>query len=312
MNLSPEKNFYKVLGVEKNAKAKSIKKRYRELAKKYHPDANKGSSKAEETFKRISEAYEVLGDAMKRKAYDRLRANGAGTPRTQSRGRKGTWNNDFDYGRQYQRKGPREEPGGDPFGRTGFQEEQAVDPNWPTRGFDLQFMVDVPFALAALGGTLPYTYEKYVTCPDCQGSGLNTEEDPCEPCKGTQRVAEEVTLNVDIPSGVADQYTLRIANEGGCGRNGGPPGDLMVKVCITPHPRFKKLKKDIYAEIPISAELAEKGGPLEVESLDSVQTIHVEDGTLTGEEYRIPGQGSTDPWGKKRGDFVIKFLITDF
>lgn len=311
MNINAEKNYYKVLGVEKKANAKSIKKRYRELAKKYHPDANQGSRKAEEIFKKISEAYEVLGNAKKRKAYDHLRANGAGTPRPQSRSQRRNYNDDFDFGRQYQRRGPRQEPGGEPSGSAGFQEEEAIDPSWPTRGFDLQFMVDVPFTLAALGGILPYTYEKYVLCPDCQGSGLNADEDPCEPCKGTQRIVQEVTLNVDIPSGVTDQYTLRIANEGGCGRNGGPPGDLMVKVCITPHSRFKKLKKDIYAEIPISAELAEKGGSLEVETLDSVQPIQVEDGTLTGEEYRIPGLGSTEPWGKKRGDFVIKFLIID-
>ncbi len=172
-------------------------------------------------------------------------------------------------------------------------------------------MVDVPFVVAALGGQIPYTYDKHVTCPECSGSGSNEDAGECPECQGKQRVVETVTLQVDIPSGVADQYTLRIPEQGGAGRNGGPVGDLMVKVCIEAHPHFKKIKTEVHSVVFISPELAEKGGPLDVPMLDSTTTIQVEEGTLTGEEVRIPGQGATEPWGKKRGDFVVKFQIDE-
>ncbi len=312
MKVSIEKDYYKILGVKKSAKIRDIKKRYRELARKHHPDTNQGSKKAEEAFKRISEAYEVLGNAKNRKEYDYLRANGRRRRATRSPGgRTDPAGDPFDFGRQYTRQGPREEGRQDPFRQPPFEDEPVIDPDFPTRGFDLQFMVEVPFVVAALGGKIPYTYDKHVTCPECSGSGLNGEQDVCAQCQGKQRVIETVTLDIDIPSGVADQYTLRIPLQGGAGRNGGPLGDLMAKVCIEPHPHFKKVKTHIYSVVPISPELAEKGGPLEVQLLDTTTTIEVEDGTLTGEEVRIPGQGSTEPWGKKRGDFVIKFQIDE-
>ncbi|MCH8933006.1 MAG: DnaJ domain-containing protein [Nitrospinae bacterium] len=312
MKVSIEKDYYKILGVKKSAKISDIKKRYRELARKHHPDTNQGSKKAEEKFKRISEAYQVLGNAKNRKEYDQLRANGRRRRATRSPGgRTDPAGDPFDFGRQYTRQGPREQSQQGPSRQPPFEDEPVIDPDFPSRGFDLQFMVDVPFVVAALGGTIPYTYDKHVTCPECIGSGLNDFEDQCTVCQGKQRVVETVTLTIDIPSGVADQYTLRIPLQGGAGRNGGPLGDLMAKVCIEPHPHFKKVKTHIHSVVPISPELAEKGGPLEVQLLDSTTIIEVEDGTLTGEEFRIPGQGSTEPWGKKRGDFVIKFQIDE-
>ncbi len=310
MQISAEKNYYKILGVASNSKPKQIKKRYRELAKKHHPDTNQGSKKAEENFKLISEAYSVLIDSKKRKQYDRMRVQAQRTSQSYSQSYSQQQASDFDFGYKYQRQGPRENPQ-DPFSNTRFDEEVPIDPDWPTRGFDLQFFIEVPFVTAALGGNMPFHYEKQVICENCNGTGMNEEENECLNCKGSQRVVKQVTLNVEIPSGVVDQYTLRLPNEGGAGRNGGPPGDLMLKINIKQHPQFKKFKKDIYADIFISPELANEGGPLEVQTLDSIQTISVEEGTLTGEEYRISGAGSTDPWGKKRGDFIVKFHISD-
>ncbi len=311
MKVSIDKDYYKILGVKKSSKIRDIKKRYRELARKHHPDTNQGSKKAEEAFKRISEAYEVLGNAKKRKTYDKLRANGRKRRSAYSSGSRSQGPTDpFDFGRQYTRQGPRQSQQ-EPFSQPPFADEPIIDPDIPTRGFDLQFMVDVPFVVAALGGQIPYTYDKHVTCPECIGSGSNDYEDPCAVCQGKQRVVETVTLDIDIPSGVADQYTLKFPRQGGAGRNGGPLGDLMVKVCIEAHPHFKKIKTDIHSVVSISPELAEKGGPLEVSMLDSTTTIQVEEGTLTGEEFRIPGAGATQPWGKKRGDFVVKFQIDE-
>ena len=294
------RNYYKILGITQKTSKADIKKRYRELAKKYHPDTNSGSKEAEDKFKIISEAYEVLIDAKKRKAYDRERSYKKKAPRrpksqpdwTQPPG---------GFGRDDRQQGYEE-----PFA----QEPEPIDPDMPTSGFDLQFMVDVPLPVAALGGTIPYSYEKYVRCEECEGTGTQGS-DECPECQGKQLVVRPVSLDVKIPPGVADQYTLSFIKEGGEGRNGGPPGDLFLKVCIQPHPRFKRVKDDIIHEVTISSKLAEQGGPLEVETLNSKTTIQVEEETLIGEEIRIPGEGSAINWGKKRGDLIIKFNIED-
>ncbi len=306
MTVSAQKDYYKILGVAQSVKMADLKKAYRDLAKKHHPDANSGSKKAEENFKKISEAYAILSNAKKRKQYDRMRADRARPQQSTSRGSP-NWGAQ-DYARQYSRQGPRDDY--DPSqNRRGF-EEQEIDPDFPTQGFDLQFLIDVPFEVAALGGTLPFEYEKYVTCPDCSGSGVNADQDECPLCKGTQRVVEDVNMQVTIPHGVADDYTLRIPAAGAAGRNGGPPGDLLLKVSIDPHPSFRRVKLDVYADVTIPRELAEQGGPLEVVTLDGKQTIQVEEDTLTGEEYRISGAGWRERASKtKRGDFVVKFHI---
>ena len=309
MTVSAQKDYYKVLGVAKSVKMTDLKKAYRDLAKKHHPDANSGSKKAEENFKKISEAYTILSNAKKRKQYDRMRTERARPQRSSGRGRS-NWGGDAqDYARQYTRQGPRDDFRGTQ-NRTGFEEDPQIDPDFPTQGFDLQFLIDVPFAVAALGGTLPFSYEKYVTCPDCTGTGVNADQDACLQCGGNQRVVENVNMDVTIPHGVADDYTLRIPGAGAAGRNGGPPGDLMLKVSIDPHPRFRRVKLDVYADVTIPRELAEQGGPLEVETLDGVKTIQVEEDTLTGEEHRISGAGWRERVSKtKRGDFVVKFHI---
>ncbi|MZG30949.1 MAG: J domain-containing protein [Nitrospinae bacterium] len=300
MPQSTTRNYYKILGITQKTSKADIKKRYRELAKKYHPDTNSGSKEAEDKFKIISEAYDVLTDAKKRKAYDRERSYKKKAPRRPKN--QPDWNQPpGGFGRDDRQQGYEE-----PFA----QEPEPIDPDMPTSGFDLQFMVDVPLPVAALGGTIPYSYEKYVRCEECEGTGTQGS-DECPECQGKQLVVRPVSLDVKIPPGVADQYTLSFIKEGGEGRNGGPPGDLFLKVCIQPHPRFKRVKDDIIHEVTISSKLAEQGGPLEVETLNSKTTIQVEEETLIGEEIRIPGEGSAINWGKKRGDLIIKFNIED-
>lgn len=300
--MTTTKNHYKILGVKKNATGAEIKKRYRELAKKHHPDVNNGSKKAENNFKIISAAYNVLSNKKNRLEYDQTYRQ-----QTRPKGRPGTWSdpsNDFDFsGRQ--KTGQQSD-----FRQTTPEEEQKFDPEFPTRGFDLQFMIDLPLVTVALGGILPYSYEKYVKCADCLGTGY-VDSAECPVCKGKRLVVEGVTIDVKIPPGIGNLYTLRIPDQGGEGRNGGPPGDLLLRITAEKHPRFKRVKNDIHAEISISPELAEKGGSLEIETLDSVQTIEVEEGTLTGEELRISGQGACINWGKKRGDFIVKFKIEE-
>ncbi len=303
-------DFYKILGVEKNTTPEELKKKYRALAKKHHPDANKGSKKAEENFKKISLAYETLKDDKKRREYDRKRAErarkkrsrpqqGARTSSSRYEGNKGYDFSDFQT--------PRDE---EPFRSTGRPEDFTPDPNAPTRGFDLHLMAEVPFPKVVLGGGIKYHYEKYVNCSDCDGTGMISKK-ACPICNGKRQIVIPVSLDVQIPPGVVDQYTLRLENHGGEGRNGAPPGDLFLKICTEPHPHFKRLRNDILSEVKIGKKLAQNGGPLEVKTVDSVKTIQLEEDTLTGEEIRIPGQGAAIQWGKKRGDFVVKFLVSN-
>jgi molecular chaperone DnaJ len=296
------RNYYKVLGITQKTSKADIKKRYRELARKYHPDTNSGSKTAEDKFKVVAEAYEVLSDVKKRNEYDRQQSNQKRAPRRPTG--QPNWNSPpGGFG-----KGPRDSQKGyeEPFA----QEPEPVDPDMPTSGFDLQFMVDVPLSVAALGGTIAYSYEKYVRCEECEGTGFQGS-DECSKCQGKQLIVRPVTLDVKIPPGVADNYTLAFIKEGGEGRNGGPSGDLFLRVCIQPHPKFKRVKNDIIHEVIISSRLAEGGGPLEVETLDATTIIQVEEETLVGEELRVPGEGSAISWGKKRGDLIIKFNIEE-
>ena len=163
------RNYYKILGITQKTSKADIKKRYRELARKYHPDTNAGSKTAEDKFKIVAEAYEVLSDAKKRKEYDRQQSYQKRTPRRPTG--QPNWNSPpGGFG-----KGPRDSQKGyeEPFA----QEPEPIDPDMPTSGFDLQFMVDVPLPVAALGGSIPYSYEKYVRCEEYQGTGAQGSDE---------------------------------------------------------------------------------------------------------------------------------------
>ena len=299
------RDYYKILGITAKTPKKDIKKKYRELAKKYHPDTNQGSKEAEDKFKIVSEAYEVLSNALKRKEYDRQRSY-----RTQSRPQpsrsRPAWESEPPGG--FGRRPPtgNEQSYQEPFAA----EPEPVDPNMPTSGFDLQFIIDVPLPIVALGGVIPYSYEKYVKCKDCEGSGVQ-DDNECSTCQGKQLVVRSVTLNVKIPPGVANKYTLAIIKEGGEGKNGGPPGQLFLKINTLPHPKFKRVKNDIISEVTVSRQLADEGGTLTIETLNGSKTIQVEEGTLIGEELLIHGEGAAISWGKKRGALIIKFNIEE-
>ena len=169
-----QRDYYKILGVAKDARPSDIKKSYRERAKIFHPDANSGSKKSENQFKVLSEAYSILSDAKKRKEYDRKRSQKGGSRRRSSRGWNSPGADRWGYGfGDYESQGQARQEG--PFRQTAAEDPQPHDPNAPTRGFDLQFMADVEFVTVALGGTVPYSYEKYVRCENCDGSGTYDE-----------------------------------------------------------------------------------------------------------------------------------------
>lgn len=303
MAQTTNRDYYKILGVTAKTPKNELKKKYRELAKKFHPDSNQGSKEAEDKFKIVSEAYEILSDVKKRKEYDRQRSyKKQSGPRPSGRP---NWAQEppGGFGR---RSGGNEQSYQEPFAA----EPEPVDPDMPTSGFDLQFIIDVPLPIVALGGTIPYTYEKYVKCKDCEGTGVQ-DEGECSSCQGKQLVVAPVTINVKIPPGVADQTTKTIIKAGGEGKNGGPPGELFLKINTQPHPHFKRIKNDIVSQVTIPRKLADEGGTFKVQTLNGSKTIEVEEGTLIGEELRIHGEGAVINQGKKRGDLIIKFNIEE-
>lgn len=306
MAQTANRDYYKILGITAKTPKKELKQKYRELAKKFHPDSNQGSKEAEDKFKIISEAYEILSDTKKRKEYDRQRScQKQAASRRRPSGRP-NWAQEPPGGFGSRTKGHEQGYQEPPFAA----EPEPVDPDMPSSGFDLQFIIDVPLPTIALGGTIPYTYEKYVKCRDCDGTGTQGENE-CPECQGKQLAVKSVTINVKIPPGVADQHTLAIIKAGGEGKNGGPTGDLFLKINTQPHPKFKRIKNNIISEVFIPRRLADEGGPFEVRTLNGKQTIEVEEGTLTGEELRIRGEGAAINWGKSRGDLIIKFNIQE-
>ena len=266
-------DFYKILGVNHKFSPEELKKKYRLLAKKHHPDANSGSQKSEELFKKISVAYETLKDETKRREYDRKRAQRAQKRSSGSRRNPGTKGQQDYHGYDFSDfQTPRDD--GEPFRSKNFDQEYTPDPDAPIRGFDLHLMVEAPFQTVILGGQIPFQYEKYVNCVECLGAGL-VSGGKCPFCDGKRQIVQQASITVNIPPGIPDQYTLRLELLGGEGKNGAPPGDLLLKVLTEPHPHFKRKGADVVSEVKISSLLAQSGGKLEVETLDSKETVQL-------------------------------------
>lgn len=352
---SQTKDFYRVLGVPENAKADEIKKQYRKLAKQYHPDANPNDPAAAERFKEVSEAYAVLSDDEKRKQYDQMRKLGAfgglggfrpggARPGGGAPGGAGSVHLDdldlgsfpgigdifgsiFDFGK---RRGP--QPGGRPGG--------------PQRGENIEYQVEVPFKVAARGGTitvtLPVTDDcpvcggngakpgtPIVTCPECKGSGTITfgqggfgvtrpcpncygrgkvPQEPCPNCNGQGQVRENKTVNVAIPAGVDNGSKVRISGQGEKGAAGGQAGDLLINVRVAPDKFFQRDGLDLVSEVPINLAQAVLGSKIKVRTVDGKGVIlRIPPGTQSGTRFRIKGQGVEK--GGRRGDQYVKVEV---
>ena len=335
-----EKDYYKVLGVDANAPAKDIKSAYRKLSRQYHPDANAGDAAAEERFKEVSAAYDVIGDEAKRQEYDEVRRMG---PMGGGFGRPGgggfTFNQDGMgdlgdlLGGLFNRGGGRRRgPGGTGPSRG----------NGPQRGADLESELQLSFQGAATGvetsinltsdvscstcagsGAKPGTTPK--ACPVCAGRGVVDDDqgffsfsapcrncrgegfvidDPCPTCKGvgTERKARQV--KVRVPAGVKDGQRIRLAGRGGPGRNGGPNGDLYVVVRVAEHPLFGRRGDDLTITVPITFPEAALGADVAVPTLDGPSvTIKVPPGTRSGRTFRVKGKGLAT--AKRTGDLLV-------
>ncbi|ERS90810.1 MULTISPECIES: molecular chaperone DnaJ [unclassified Halomonas] len=329
-----KRDYYEVLGVERGADTKEIKKAYRRLAQKYHPDRNPDDDSAAEKFREVSEAYEVLSDSEKRAAYDQFghagvdgQAGGGGFGGAGAGGFSDIFGDVF----------------GDIFGGGGGRRH----PNAPQRGSDLRYNLELDLEDAVAGTNVDIRVPRHVecercdgggaepgssketcptcngmgqvrmqqgffavqqTCPTCHGSGQHIKV-PCHKCHGEGRVRETRTLSVKIPAGVDTGDRIRLTGEGEAGINGGPPGDLYVQVHLKPHPIFQRDGRNLQCEVPINFVDAALGGELEVPTLGGRVKLKIPPETQTGKLFRLRGKGVKPVRGGAPGDLICKVVV---
>jgi len=340
------KDYYEILGVSRDTSPEDIKRAYRRLARKYHPDAYKGDkSEAERRFREIAEAYEVLSDPDKRAQYDRFGHAGP------SQG--------FDFGPTDFRRA--RETFSEYFGQSAFEDifdlffsegvgtrrRQAAGRS--SRGEDLEYKIKISLEDAAFGSRIKASVPRYVSCsacggsgakegsgtrscptcggagrvqyrqntmlgsfvnvrecPDCQGVGEKVEN-PCPKCRGNGRVRERSEITVEIPAGVEEGATLRLRGRGNAGRAGGPPGDLLIRVEVQPHHLFSREGADLRVEIPVHYGQLVLGDKVEVPTLEGSEKLSIPSGTVPGATLRLSGHGM--PRGRGRGDLLVDLQV---
>jgi curved DNA-binding protein len=303
------RDYYEVLGVSKTATEDEIKKAYRKLARKHHPDVNPNDKSAEEKFKEINEAYEVLSDPEKRKKYDQLGQNWkAGADFTPPPG----WENarvdfgDFDdtFG------GGRDSRGFSDFFESMFGGRRGAraGAGFGMRGQDVEANISLTLEEAHGGGTRSLTLQTTVICPTCNGTGTKDNK-PCPTCRGAGVVAQPKTLEVNIPAGVRDGSVIRLAGQGEPGTNGSRAGDLFLHVRIEPHRLFSIVgEDDLQIELPVAPWEAALGTKVSVPTLDGSVEMKIPAGTQGGSRLRLRGQG-LNKRGGGRGDEYVKIKI---
>jgi molecular chaperone DnaJ len=337
-----EKDFYKRLGVDKDTPADEIKKAYRKLAQKYHPDTNQGDAKASETFKEVSEAYATLSDADQRKEYDQVRRVAASGG---FQGFRGGQPGGFGGGQQVRVENLQDLLGG--FGGAGdlfgFGSRSG---SGPTRGHDLQTELSINFEDAAHGSTTAVNLRGAATCsrcggagnepgttvtncPTCQGRGVVAQnqgvfsfsqpcpqcrgagkliETPCTTCRGTGSEDRTREVKLKIPAGITDGATLRLRGKGGPGTNGGPSGDLLVRMRVGASKTFGRKGNNLTLTVPITYTEAALGTRIDVPTLNGGVTVKIPSGTPTGKTFRIRGHG-IEPAKGRSGDLMVTVQV---
>ena len=336
INLADKRDYYEVLGVSKNASEDELKKAYRKVSKKYHPDLNPGNKEAEEKFKEVNEAYGVLSDPEKRSRYDQF--GHAGVDPNFGAGGGGGFNGaGFDFGDIFS------DIFGGGFGGFGGGNRR----NGPRRGADVRQVVDISFEEAAFGckkkiniakqekcdtcggsGAAPgttaetchrcngtgqiQTQQRTVlgymtnvsTCPECHGTGKIIKT-PCKDCRGTGRVRKSKTIEIDIPAGIDDGQTMQLSGQGEAGDRGGPNGDLLVTIRVRRHTLFRRQDNDVYITMPITIVQAALGATVKVPTLDGPVEYDIPEGTQPGTRFRLRGKGIPFLRGRGRGDQYV-------
>jgi curved DNA-binding protein len=308
------KDYYEVLGVPKTATADDIKKAFRKLARKHHPDVNPGDQSAEERFKELNEAYEVLSDPDKRKRYDQLGQNWkAGQDFTPPPGYENVRVDFDDYGDIF--GGGRGTGDFSDFfesmfgGRRGARGARG-GAGFAMRGQDVEAEIVLTLEDAHRGGTRSITLQVSEACPDCRGTGVKDGK-TCPTCRGAGLVTRPKTLEVNIPAGVRDGSVIRLAGQGESSMNGGPPGDLFLRVRIIPHRLFSIIgEDDLQIELPVAPWEAALGTKVNVPTLDAPVEMKIPAGTQGGARLRLRGQGLNKRSGG-RGDEYVKIKIVN-
>ena len=341
--MAEKRDYYEVLGIGKNATDAEIKSAYRKLAKKYHPDLNPGNKEAEEKFKEVNEANDVLSDPQKRQRYDQFgfagvdpnyaAANGGGA------GGFGGGFGGVDLG------------GGFGGGFSGFGGGSSTrTANVPRKGHDIQASVILTFEEAAHGCSKKITINRQDTCPDCGGTGaakgtspetcpdcggrgyvvtqqrtpfgvMQSQQpcshcggrgtiirNPCKTCRGTGKTAARKSLEINIPAGIDDDQNIALRGQGDAGSNGGPAGDVIVHVTVKADPMFERDGYDVTIHVPITFSQAVLGDDVEVPTVDGRIVQHIPEGTQSGTKFRLRGQGIQYLNGRGRGD---QYVIVD-
>jgi molecular chaperone DnaJ len=341
--LAENRDYYEVMGVPKNATDDEIKKAYRKLAKKYHPDLNPGDKTAEAKFKEVNEAYEVLSDKDKRARYDQFGQAGVdpnfgggtgGSPFAGDINIDDIFNSVFDG-----------------FGFGGFGGARRASPNAPRRGSDSETSVNISFEEAAKGCRKTVSYEQIDFCPECHGTGATGGEsaktcpqcggtgqvrisqrtpfgvvqtartcdrcggtgkvvdNPCGTCGGTGKVRRRKNIEINIPAGIDDGQILNVSGKGDAGSNGGPNGDLHVGVNVRPHPIFERRGFDVWCEMPITFTQAALGADVVVPTIDGKVGYQVHSGTQPGDVFKLKGKGIPRLGDRGRGDQYVRMTV---
>ncbi len=339
--MADKRDYYEVLGLQKGASEEEIKKAYKKLARKYHPDMNPGDKTAEEKFKEVNEANEILSDPEKKARYDQF--GFAGVDPSYGAGAGGYGGGmDFDFGDL-----------GDIFGSFfggGFGGQRA-NPNAPQRGESLRTSVTIDFTEACFGCEKDVIIERVEQCDTCRGNGcepgttpevcsecggrgvvqrrqqtplgfMSTQSacprcggkgkiihKPCKTCGGRGMVRKRKTIKVTIPAGIDNGQTISLRAQGNAGRNGGPAGDLLIVVSVRPHEVFRREGGSILCEAPITFAQAALGAELEVPTIDGKVKYSIPEGTQSGTTFRIKGKGVPGMNGRPRGDQYVTVYI---
>lgn len=326
-----KRDYYEVLGVERSAGEQEIKKAYRKLARQYHPDANPGNKEAEEKFKEVADAYDILGDSDKKMRYDQFGHAGVDPSQGGGFGDAGGFGDIFDMF----------------FGGNGGGRR-----NGPQRGSDLRYVMTLTFEEAVFGVEKEIQVPRDETCSDCQGSGAapgthpttcsqchgsgqvkvvqrtpfgqiqtartcptcngegRTVSSPCSACSGKGKTRKVKTLKINVPKGSEDGLNLRLSGDGEAGARGGPAGDLYIVLQVKEHKFFEREGNDLYCEVPITFIQAALGAEIDVPTLDGVVKMKVPEGTQTGTIFRLKGHGVPHRRGSGRGDQHVRTILT--